>query len=153
MIVSIYNKKSVLIYILLALLLITCHKNNQEIFENDLLNDGFYGGSFSYDSINHWYLLEIIHNNYEEWPSGGVMYQKSMGCLTTGTYLINDSIITFMLDSFKFEDYPESCVPAMILPGKYRLIYRDNYDSIVFEKETNNSKIIYMLKRSEPDNK
>jgi hypothetical protein len=37
----------------------------------------------------------------------------------------------------------------MILPGKYKINYQDNNDSIVFEKETANGKIIYKLKRAD----
>ncbi len=144
--------KTVIFCVLLAFLIVSCDKNNEEIKENDLLYDGFYGGSFSYDSINYWYLLEINHNNYEEWPSGGAIYQKSYSCLTTGTYSINDSVITFISDTFKFKDYPEPCIDDMILPGEYQIVYRDDYDSIVFEKGMEPGKITYMLKRSEPDN-
>jgi hypothetical protein len=144
--------KPVSLYILLAFLLVTCDKNGVELIEDDLLIDGYYGGSFAYDGLDYWYLLEINHNNYEEWPSGGAIYQKSMGCLTTGTYSINDSIITFISDSIKFEDYPFPCATGMSLPGEYQINCRDDNDSIVFEKETENSTIVYYLKRANSEN-
>jgi len=144
--------KAVLFVIALAMLLVTCDKNNEVLNENDLINDGFYGGSFLYDSIDYWCLIEFNYNKYEEWPSGGAIYQKSMGCLTTGSYSINEGMLTFILDSFKFEDYPEPCNNDMLLPGEYQINYRDNNDSIVFEKETENGKIIYYLKRAKLDN-
>jgi len=144
--------KTVFILITLALLMVTCDKNSDGVEENDLFNDGYYGGGFSYEGISYWYLLEINQSNYEEWPSGGAIYQKSMGCLTTGTYSINDSILTFTLDSFKFEGYPFPCVTDMILPGEYQINYRDDNDSIVFEKETENGKIVYYLNRANSEN-
>jgi len=140
--------KTALFVITLAILLVTCDNNNEVFNENDLINDGFYGGSFSYKSIDYWCLIEFNCNKYEEFPSGGMIYQKSFSCLTTGTYWINESVLTFILDSFKFEGYPEPCVIDMLLPGEYHINYRDNNDSIVFEKETGNGKIIYYLKRA-----
>jgi hypothetical protein len=141
--------KTVLFIIAIAMLLVFCDNENETFNEIDLFNDGFYGGSFSYKDIDYWYSIEFNDNRYEEWPSGGAIYQKSFDCLTTGTYSIKDSMLTFTLDSFKFVDYPEPCVTEMILPGKYKINYQDNNDSIVFEKETANGKIIYKLKRAD----
>ena len=140
--------KTVLFVIAIAMIVVTCDNNNEVLNENDLINDGFYGGSLSYKSIDYWCLIEFNCNKYEEFPSGGMIYQKSIGCLTTGTYSINESVLTFTLDFFKFEGYPEPCVTDMLLPGEYHINYRDNNDSIVFEKETENGKIIYYLKRA-----
>lgn len=106
--------KLVLFIIALAVLLVTCDNDNEILNENDLINDSFYGGSFLYKSIDYWCLIEFNYNKYEEWPSGGAIYQKSYGCLTDGSYSINDRMLTFILDSFKFEDFPGPCVTEMI---------------------------------------
>jgi hypothetical protein len=74
------------------MLLVFCDNENETFNEIDLFNDGFYGGSFSYKDIDYWYSIEFNDNRYEEWPSGGAIYQKSFDCLTTGTYSIKDSM-------------------------------------------------------------
>lgn len=132
------------------MILVACNNDEEQIA--NLLVDGFYQGSFSYTNMDYWYLIEINRQHYEEWPSGGVMFQKSMGCLTTGSYLIHDNKITFDLDSLKFEDFPEQCITDMFLPGDYQIIYRDNNDSIVFSKLSDTDQITYKLKRKNFDN-
>ena len=147
MIGRIFIIKSALIYIILPLLIVSCDKSNEEIGEDDLLIDGHYGGNFSYNGSNYWYLLEINQNNYEEWPSGGVMYQKSYGCLTTGTYSIDRNIITFEIDSFKFSGFPEPCITDMLLPGTYTITSPEIQDSLIFERGIGDNHIIYYLKK------
>lgn len=147
--------QKLLIIIICSLIFIECNKvNNSPIDENDpsflyknSIADGFYMGDFVYQGKSYWCEIEFNKNKYEEWPSGGTLYQKEMSCLTLGTYTIIDNILILKLDSFKYEGYPFPCNPSMKLPGDYKIHLITENDSIVFSREVENNKIKYHLKR------
>ncbi len=149
-----------LYYLFLYLLLVTgCdNKNNiepepePEPFKGPYkIANGCYMGNFFVEGQKLWseICFDTATQKYVEWPSGGIMYQKEMGCLTTGTYSIDSFRLTFTLDSFKFKFFP--CpLPESVLPGEYKITNIINRDSIVFEKGTGNDRIVYWMKRVWP---
>jgi hypothetical protein len=122
-------------------------KDDSSVLEKDSFSEGYYGGYFAFQDKNYWSLIVFSSNKYEEWPSGGAYYQKGMGCLTTGTFNINNSVLSFDLNSYKFPLFPTSCDSAMILPGDYKINLITIKDSLVFSKGVGKTKIKYHLKR------
>jgi hypothetical protein len=115
------------------------------------ISNGCYMGNFIVKGQKLWseICFDTITNKYVEWPSGGIMYQKEMGCLTVGTYSIDSFRLTFTLDSLKFKLFP--CpLPESKLPGVYKIMNIVDGDSIIFEKGTGENKIIYFLKKVYP---
>ena len=108
---------------------------------------GHYEGHFTYRDTGYWCLIQMADGRYEEWPSGGVWFQKSMGCLTLGSYDQQNDKIIFKADKFKFPEFPEACVPAMLLPGTYAIVYAGEPDSLVFKGGTGDTEIVYYLKK------
>jgi hypothetical protein len=145
-------------FIINFLLLITaCSKNNNiepdpEPFKGPYkIADGCYMGNFIVKGQKLWSQIcfDTTSSKYVEWPSGGIMYQKEMGCLTVGTYSIDSFRLTFTLDSLKFKMFP--CpLPESILPGDYKITDIINSDSIIFERGTGESRIIYFMKKVHP---
>lgn len=156
--------KKLLILIICTLLFIGCNKvkndnnynndtfdiNDPSILFKNTITDGFYMGNFVYQGMNYWCEIDFSNGKYEEWPSGGVAFQKKMGCLTTGTYTIGNGIVSFKLSDYKFKGYQESCNPSMILPGDYKIHLITENDSIIFSRGVENNKIKYHLKRIIP---
>jgi hypothetical protein len=93
--------------------------------------------------------FDTATNKYEEWPSGGIMYQKEMECLTVGTFSIDSFRLTFTLESVKFKMFPCS-LPESILPGEFKITNIIKRDSIIFERGTGENRIIYYMKRVWP---
>ena len=112
---------------------------------------GYFEGHFEYRDTAYWCLIQMADGRYEEWPSGGAMFQKSMGCLTLGSYNQQNEKITFEADKFKFPGFPEACVPDMILPGDYTIVYAGEPDSLVFKRGTGDNEIIYYLKKNKSE--
>ena len=83
-----------LITIFITLFLVGCtnENNNDFVFP---LKDGLYEGSFTYDTLLLWESFGIQKDSFEEYASGGVLYQKyPKYALTKGTYeIIDDSIL------------------------------------------------------------
>ncbi len=131
----------------IVVLLFACNDN----IENQIntINDGYYEGYFDYQDTSYWCLINFENGQYVEWPSGGAYYQKSMSCLTVGTFSTKNNLISFQLDSFKFEDVPEPCNTDMILPGTYEILYEGQKDSLVFKKGNDKNEIIYYLKKKD----
>jgi hypothetical protein len=135
------------VFIVMSCLIIACRKTSEPNYEDIVISDGCYMGRFNYKGIDYWAEICFDKNRYEEWPSGGAAFQKSYGCLTIGTFSIGKNILTFKSDTWKFNNYPEPCVPDMILPGDYLIKGTMNNDSLIFEKGSGNSRIIYYLKK------
>jgi hypothetical protein len=150
--------KKLLILIICSLVFIDCNKvkndpfddNDPSILYKNTIADGIYMGNIVYQGKSFWCEIEFDKNKYEEWPSGGALYQKEMSCLTLGTDTIINGILTFKLDSYKHEWYPFPCNPAMILPGDYKIHLITENDSIIFSKGVEKNKIKYYLKRIYP---
>jgi hypothetical protein len=112
---------------------------------------GCYMGNFIVKGQKLWseICFDTATNKYEEWPSGGIMYQKEMGCLTVGTFSIDSFRLTFTLESVKFKMFPCS-LPESILPGEFKITNIIKRDSIIFERGTGENRIIYYMKRVWP---
>jgi hypothetical protein len=134
------------------LIIICCEQKDAEVNEQEdpevifKIVDGAYGGHFGYQGHNYWCSITIDNNKYEEWPSGGILYQKPYSCLTVGTVSVSNDILTFKRDSFKFKDFPLACEPDMILPGIYKINKVIDNDSIIFSRGVGDNNIIYFLK-------
>jgi hypothetical protein len=134
--------------IVIIALLVACDDNIDNQINNTIA-DGYYEGYFDFQQTSYWCLIHFENGKYVEWPSGGAYFQKSMGCLTVGTFSAKNNIIAFELGSFKFEDFPEPCETDMLLPGNYEILYEGQQDSLVFKKGSNESEITYYLKKKE----
>lgn len=113
----------------------------------NLISAGYYQGRFEYQNASYWCSIFFENGKYEEWPSGGARYQKSMSRLTVGTYSIRRNTLSFALDTYKSKNFPEKCTPSMLLPGNYELVYSGKNDSLVFTRGNGESEITYFLKR------
>jgi hypothetical protein len=145
-------------YLMVCLLLIMAcdHKDNiepeSEPFKGPYrISQGCYMGYFFVKGQKLWseICFDTVTNKYVEWPSGGIMYQKDMGCLTFGTYSIDSFMLIFTLDSFKFKVFPCS-LPESILPGEYKITNIIKKDSVIFERGKGDSRIIYYMKKVKP---
>lgn len=133
-------------YLLVFLaVLFSCHETDMEIIGNQQIAEGHYEGWYSYGGSNYWCLIQFEGNRYEEWPSGGAMFQKSMACLTTGTYHANDNKLIFNIGTIKHKGFPDSCDTNTMLPGTYEMIPTSRQDSLVFAKGDGDSRIIYHI--------
>jgi hypothetical protein len=145
--------------ILFVFLITGCDKNNNiehdpEPFKGPYrISNGCYIGNVIVKGQKLWcdICFDTITKKYVEWPSGGIMYQKEMGCLSVGTYSIDSFRLTFTLDSLKFKFFPCS-LPESKLPGEYRITNIVDSDSIIFEKGTGGNRIIYFMKKVYPKN-
>lgn len=144
--------KTLLFLLLLIGLFSGCQDNEENDSTNIKIKDGFYMGYFVYNSKDYWCEIEFDNYNYIEWPSGGALFQKSMSCLTVGTYRISNDKLTFNLGSFKFPEFQPPCESAMLLPGEYKIYNTGKADSLIFEKGVDSNKIKYFLKRIPIDN-
>ena len=125
-------KKNTIILVLILLIgFISCEKeNNDAAFK---LRNGAYMGSFKYDNNQFWEAFIVQNENFEEYASGGVLFQKApVYPLVKGTYeIINDSIY------FKNIQLPQSAIEDIsdydkdfVLMGSY---YIEEYsDSTIF---------------------
>ncbi len=125
------------------LVMFSCRKTDKEFISNQQLTEGHYEGWFSYRNSNYWCLIQFEGNRYEEWPSGGVMFQKSMACLTRGTYYADENKLIFNPGTLKHEGFPDSCDMNTMLPGTYEMLYTGRQDSLVFAKGKGDSRIVY----------
>lgn len=145
--------KKYLFLIACLLIFYSCDKDQSQfdrddpsVMEKNTLSDGFYMGYFVLRDQNYWCEIQFKSSSqYEEWPSGGAMYQKEMSCLTTGTFNIDDSILSFEENSYKFPTFPFPCDGKMILPGEYKIHLITVKDSLVFSKGVGENKIKYHL--------
>lgn len=112
---------------------------------------GCYMGRFTWQGQKIWneICFDTITRKYVEWPSGGILVQKEMGCLTVGSYSIDSNKLIFILDSLKFKLFP---CPSydMKLPGEYKILKITKEDSLIFERGTGYYKITYRMKRVWP---
>lgn len=123
-----------------------------EVFKGPYrIANGCYMGYFSVKGQDLWseICFDTATSRYVEWPSGGIMYQKDIGCLTVGTYSLDSFRLTFTIDSMKHKFFP-CTLPESILPGEYKITNIVSRDSIVFEKGTGKNKIVYKMKRVWP---
>ena len=144
--------KKYLILITCSLLCFGCErdlfdKDDPSVFEKDSFSEGIYMGYFVLQDQNYWCEIVFRGNKYEEWPSGGAYYQKEMSCLTTGTFSINNTILKYDLDKYKFPSFSVPCNSEMILPGDYKIHLITMNDSLVFSKGVGKDKIKYHISR------
>lgn len=142
-------KKIGLVFFVVAIL-ISCENTEERQTDHYPVADGCYEGYFEYQDTSYWCSVCFEKGKYIEWPSGGAMFQKSMSCLTVGTYSTENNSLLFVLDSYKFKGFPETCTTEMLLPGRYEIITpTGKKDSLVFKKGTGVNEIAYFLKRHE----
>jgi hypothetical protein len=142
--------KKYLIFITYSLLCFGCErdlfdKDDPTILEKDSFSEGVYLGNFVLHDQAYWCVIEFNGNKYEEWPISGGNYQKEMSCLTTGSFSINNSILKYDLDKYKFSSFAVPCNSEMILPGDYKIHLITLNDSLVFSKGIGKDKIKYHL--------
>lgn len=139
-------KQFILLSLVIALFF-SCENIDEKQPANFQISDGCYQGYFDFQDTSYWCSICLENGEYAEWPSGGVMFQKSMGCLTVGTFSTDNASLSFELGSFKFKDFPEPCTTEMLLPGKFEITYSNSQDSLVFKRGTGEKQIIYYLKK------
>jgi hypothetical protein len=131
---------------LFFLILISCNKDNQ--FHPDYkITEGYYMGTFTYQNKKYFSEIVFDKNKYEEFPSGGFIYQKAETCLSIGRDTIIDDILSFKLDSIKYNFPGWECNPNMFLPGEYKINLLNEEDSLVFSRGLKANLIVYNLKR------
>ncbi|MDP3442937.1 MAG: hypothetical protein Q8T08_08780 [Ignavibacteria bacterium] len=143
-------KKIGIVFFVIAFLA-SCENINtfDKEIDNFQIADGCYEGYFEYQDASYWCSICLENGKYIEWPSGGVMFQKTWSCLTVGTYSTESNTLSFVLDSYKFKDFPEPCTTNMLLPGKYEITNANKIDSLIFKKGTGENQITYFLKKHE----
>ena len=136
-----------LLFILFVALLAGCI--NDDVNDSNLrLRDGYYDGTFHYDTLKLWESFGIKTDSFVEYASGGVMYQKyPKYCLTKGIYkIISDSI---HFNNIKIAQPPNydiiNCDKEYLLMGNYFIA--ECTDSIIyFWRIAKNGKQEYNLK-------
>lgn len=86
-----------------TVLLVACSKQDNS---SQIQLNGVYTGFFELDTTSFWCSISFGEGRYEEWPSGGAYYQKSMGCLSVGQYLISSDKLIFEMGSLKYAGFP-----------------------------------------------
>jgi hypothetical protein len=142
--------KKYIILITCSLLCIACErdlfdKDDPTVLEKDSFSEGIYMGYFVLQDQEYWCEIEFKGNKYEEWPSGGAAYQKEMSCLTIGTFSVNNTILKYDLEKYKFSSFSIPCNSEMILSGDYKIHLITLNDSLVFSKGVRKDKIKYHL--------
>ncbi|MCL6103599.1 MAG: hypothetical protein M1292_14120 [Bacteroidetes bacterium] len=137
------------IVLLLFTLITSCEKKDENQVNNYQISKGYYEGYFDYKGGSYWCEIYFDGYKFEEWPSGGAFFQKSMSCLTVGTFSTKNNTLSFVLGSLKFKDFPEPCTPDMFLPGSYEITNTVKKDSLIFTRGTGDNQIIYFLKKHE----
>ncbi len=123
--------------------LFSCQEDEKELISNHQIEEGYYEGWFSYRDRDYWCLIQFEDNRYEEWPSGGVMFQKSMVCLTKGMYYSDGNKLVSNPGTLKHEGFPDPCDGNTMLPGTYELIETGRQDSLVFATGQGETRIVY----------
>lgn len=137
--------KALISIFLITLLFIACERDRTN---NYVLSDGVYMGIYHYQNKIYFSEIEIDSNRYEEWPSGGFIYQKSDLCLTVGKYSISGDILSFKPDSFKYKMPNYGCTTEdMVLSGDFNLTVFGVSDSIKFNRGRGSNSISYNLKK------
>lgn len=132
-------------FIFIVIVLVEC-TNDDIINSNIKLTDGYYMGTFQYDTLRLWESFGIKTDSFEEYASGGVMYQKfPQFCLTKGTYeIISDSIY---FDNIQIAQPPNkiNCDEDYLLMGNY---YVDEFtdSTILFWRSAKRGRQDYYLK-------
>jgi len=121
--------------------------DEEALLEKDRFSEGIYMGYFVFQDQNYWCEIVYNGNKYEEWPSGGAYFQKEMSCLTTGSFIVKNNILTYNLEKYKFPSFPVTCNSEMNLPGDYKIHLITKNDSLVFSKGVGKDKIKYHLIR------
>jgi hypothetical protein len=138
-------KHLILISILVSIL--ACEKESNE------LKNGFYMGTFKYDTLLLWESLGITNDRFTEYASGGVLQQKyPVYCLTKGAITIQNGNISFY--NIRITQPPNKdisdCESEYLLLGNYNI--EEISDSIIsFWKISRLGKQEYKLKLYYPD--
>jgi hypothetical protein len=129
---------------LLAVFAVSCKKETAEKSPSHGITDGIYMGSIQFQGQRYFSQIHFIDGTFEEYASGGVMYQKMPNCLTEGNYSIQSGAIRFNPKSLP-EKGSAPCTPEMELSGAYS--YYIAADSVSFWRTARNVKVEYTLKK------
>ena len=134
-------------FIFIVIVLVEC-SNDDIINSNIRLTDGYYMGTFQYDTFRLWESFGISDDSFVEYVSGGVLQQKyPIYCLTKGTYKIQNDIIYF--NDIQIAQPPgieiSNCDEDYLLMGNY---YVDKFtdSTILFWRNAKRGKQNYYLK-------
>jgi hypothetical protein len=133
--------------VLFAVNMASCENANNQQTPDYHISDGCYEGYFEYQ--NDYYRSSICFENgrYIERPSL-VFPQKSLGCLTIGTYSTEAINLQFEAELLVFnDDLREPCVVDTYLPGNYIISISETNDSLIFSRGIGDNYIIYRLMR------
>jgi len=136
-----------LVLISILVLFLACEKESNE-FKN-----GFYMGTFKYDTLLLWESLGITDDHFTEYASGGVLQQKyPIHCLTEGSISTHNNIISFgnIQITQPPNKYLNECESEYLLIGNYNI--EEVSDSIIsFWKISRLGKQEYRLKLYYPE--
>jgi len=134
-------------HVILLLVLISFTGCSKEDNPGVRIKDGFYDGSLKYDNQIIWESFGIKEDTFEEYASGGVMYQKWPSiCLTSGSYKILDNSIIFDKVENPLPPYSlDGCDEEYLLKGSYNIEERTD-STIVFSKNAVKGMQKYSLK-------
>jgi len=139
-------KKNTIILVLILLIgFISCEKENNDAACK--LKNGAYMGAFKYDNNQFWEAFIVQNKNFEEYASGGVLFQKApVYPLVKGTYeIINDSIYfkNIQLPQSAIEDISDYDKDFVLMGSYYIEEYSDS--TILFSRIAQKGKLEYDL--------
>jgi len=143
----------ILLIILFISFTVGCTRD--DLIDSDLkLKEGTYDGSFNYDTLHLWESFGIKKDSFQEYASGGMMYQKyPKYCLTKGTYKV-------YIDSICFNNIEVAQPPnGNIANYEKEFLLMDSYfieehtdSTIIFWRIAEKGKQEYNLKLYSPNN-
>ena len=138
------------VIIFLVVFVASCEKEDNQI-SNFQISDGCYQGFFDYQNTQYWCSICFENGKYFERPAMELFVQKSLGCLTIGTYSTASNILSFESELQLFNELREPCLTDIYLPGTYTIANTELQDSLIFSRGTGDNQIIYQLKKLDLD--
>ncbi len=140
------KKNTIILGLILLIGFISCEKENNDVAFK--LKNGAYMGSFKYDNNHFWEAFTIQDESFDEYASGGVLFQKApVYPLTNGTYeIINDSIyfINIQLPQSAIEDISDYDKDFLLMGSYYIEEFSDS--TILFSKIAQKGRLEYDLR-------
>ncbi len=142
--------KTLFVSILIIVFIYGCKKNENDSIDNPeyKIIDDIYLGNYSCQGTKYGSAISFQDSTYFEVYLGGIYFTKLFTCCSYGKFPIEKERLVFKLDSFKFgEPSAVDCVPDVLLPGEYT-INKLTDDSLMFERGTEENRIVYTLGRT-----